>query len=92
MYGSVFLQGNEMCIRPAEFYLYDQEELCFYDIMIRGKQRQEIVIGYRLAAADRAIINPLDKALQRKWSLDDVFVVIALDEWEYNIYGMNLVS
>lgn len=73
-------EGNEMCIRPAEFYLYDQEELCFYDIMIRGKQRQEIVIGYRLAAADRAIINPLDKALQRKWSLDDVFVVIALDE------------
>ncbi|KAF5185250.1 Ion channel like [Thalictrum thalictroides] len=73
-------EGNEMCIRPAEFYLYDQEELCFYDIMIRGRQRQEIVIGYRLAAAERAIINPLDKALQRKWSLDDVFVVISLDE------------
>ncbi|KAL5704209.1 putative ion channel sym8 [Ranunculus cassubicifolius] len=73
-------EGNEMCIRPAEFYLYDQEELCFYDIMIRGRQRQEIVIGYRLADAERAIINPFDKALQRKWSLDDVFVVIALDK------------
>ncbi|OVA01524.1 CASTOR/POLLUX/SYM8 ion channel [Macleaya cordata] len=73
-------EGNEMCIRPAEFYLYDQEELCFYDIMLRGRQRQEIVVGYRLATADRAVINPQDKIIPRKWSLDDVFVVISLGE------------
>ncbi|KAF8404200.1 hypothetical protein HHK36_009083 [Tetracentron sinense] len=71
-------EGNEMCIRPAEFYLYEQEELCFYDIMVRGRQRQEIVIGYRLVTEEQAIINPLCKAKPRKWSLDDVFVVISL--------------
>ncbi|XP_060195899.1 ion channel DMI1 isoform X1 [Lycium barbarum] len=70
-------EGNELCIKPAEFYLYDQEELCFYDIMRRGRQRQEIVIGYRIAAAERAVINPAGKSKQRKWSLDDVFVVIS---------------
>lgn len=69
-----------MCIRPAEFYLYDQEELCFYEIMVRGRQREEIVIGYRLANAERAVINPLHKMQPRKWSLDDVFVVISLDD------------
>lgn len=69
-----------MCIKPAEFYLYDQEELCFYDIMIRGRQRQEIVIGYRLANAERAVINPEHKTEPRKWSLDDVFVVISQGE------------
>ncbi|XP_059648221.1 ion channel POLLUX isoform X2 [Cornus florida] len=74
------IQGNEMCIKPAEFYLYDQEELCFYDIMIRGRQRQEIVIGYRPADEERAIINPLPKSQLRKWSLDDVFIVIASEE------------
>lgn len=73
-------EGNEMCIKPAEFYLYDQEEVCFYDIMIRGRQRNEIVIGYRLAAAERAVINPVDKIKPRKWSLDDVFVVISSGE------------
>lgn len=73
-------EGNEMCIRPAEFYLYDQEELCFYDIMVRGRQRKEIVIGYRLASTERAIINPQDKLKPRKWSLDDVFVVMSLGE------------
>ncbi|XP_052205078.1 probable ion channel SYM8 isoform X2 [Diospyros lotus] len=73
-------EGNEMCIKPAEFYLYDQEELCFYDIMIRGRQRLEIVIGYRLANAERAIINPEHKLEPRKWSLDDVFVVISQGE------------
>ncbi|XP_027161874.1 ion channel DMI1 isoform X2 [Coffea eugenioides] len=70
-------EGNEMCIKPAEFYLYDQEELCFYDIMIRGRQRWEIVIGFRLATAECAVINPVDKSKPRKWSLDDVFIVIS---------------
>ncbi|XWS40389.1 hypothetical protein CRYUN_Cryun18bG0137000 [Craigia yunnanensis] len=70
-------EGNEMCIKPAEFYLFDQEELCFYDIMLRGRQRQEIVIGYRLANSERAIINPPKKSEPRKWSLDDVFVVFS---------------
>lgn len=73
-------EGNEMCIKPAEFYLYEQEELCFYDIMIRGRLRQEIVIGYRLASAERAIINPECKKEPRTWSLDDVFVVISPGE------------
>lgn len=66
-----------MCIKPAEFYLFDQEELCFYDIMIRGRQRREIVIGYRLANTERAITNPPNKSEPQKWSLDDVFVVIS---------------
>lgn len=69
-----------MCIRPAEFYLFHQEELCFYEIMIRGHQRREIVIGYRLEGAERAIINPPDKSRPRKWSIEDVFVVISLGE------------
>ncbi|OMO75200.1 CASTOR/POLLUX/SYM8 ion channel [Corchorus capsularis] len=70
-------EGNEMCIKPAEFYLFDQEELSFYDVVIRGRERQEIVIGYRLANSERAIINPPKKSEPRKWSLDDVFVVIS---------------
>ncbi|VVB15507.1 unnamed protein product [Arabis nemorensis] len=70
-------KGNELCIRPAEFYIYDQEEVCFYKIMRRARQRQEIIIGYRLAGMDQAVINPSDKSKLRKWSLDDVFVVIA---------------
>ncbi|XP_078182320.1 ion channel protein isoform X1 [Carex rostrata] len=69
-------QGNEMCIRSAEYYLYEQEELSFYDIMVRARGREEIVIGYRLAHTDHAIINPSLKTEVRKWSLDDVFVVI----------------
>ncbi|KAK9286930.1 hypothetical protein L1049_015338 [Liquidambar formosana] len=70
-------EGNEMRIRPAECFIFDQEEICFYDIMIRGRQREEIVIGYRLAGADRARINPSHKSEPRKWSIEDVFVVIS---------------
>ncbi|EOA12903.1 hypothetical protein CARUB_v10025877mg [Capsella rubella] len=70
-------KGNELCIRPAEFYIYDQEKVCFYDIMRRARQREEIIIGYRLAGMDQAVINPTDKSKLTKWTLDDVFVVIA---------------
>ncbi|KAH9298237.1 hypothetical protein KI387_029919 [Taxus chinensis] len=70
-------EGNELYIRPAEFYIYDQEELNFYEIMLRGQQRKEIVIGYRLASAERAVINPPDKSIGQKWSLGDVFIVIS---------------
>ncbi|XP_065870476.1 probable ion channel SYM8 [Euphorbia lathyris] len=70
-------EGNEMYIKPAEFYLYDQEEVRFNEIMMRGRERHEIVIGYRLANAECAIINPPDKSKPRKWSLGDVFVVIS---------------
>ncbi|XP_043707776.1 probable ion channel SYM8 isoform X2 [Telopea speciosissima] len=73
-------KGSEMFIRPAEFYLFEQEELCFYDIMKRGRQKQEIVIGYRLATEECAFINPSHKEKPRKWSLEDVFVVISLGE------------
>lgn len=69
-----------MYIRPGEMYLYDQEELCFYDIMARARQRHEIVIGYRLTSQDRAVINPPNKLSTRKWSLGDVFIVLAQDE------------
>ncbi|KAL8143177.1 LOW QUALITY PROTEIN: hypothetical protein V2J09_016209 [Rumex salicifolius] len=70
-------EGNEMCIKSAEFYLRENEELTLYDIMMRGRQRREIVIGYRLADSDQALINPLHKSESRTWSPDDVFVVIA---------------
>ena len=69
-----------MQIRPADLYLHEEEEMNFYEIMVRARQRKEIVIGYRLANAEQAIINPPDKSLLCKWSCKDVFVVIAEKE------------
>ncbi|ESW11071.1 hypothetical protein PHAVU_009G263100 [Phaseolus vulgaris] len=73
-------EGNEMHIRPADLYLCEGEELSFYEIMLRARQRREIVIGYRLDNAERAVINPPAKTDRRKWSLKDVFVVITEKE------------
>ncbi|GKV36185.1 hypothetical protein SLEP1_g44344 [Rubroshorea leprosula] len=73
-------EGNELQIRQADLYLDKGEELSFYEILLRARQRREIVIGYRLADAERAIINPPAKSERRRWSLKDVFVVIAVKE------------
>lgn len=70
-------EGNEMHIMQADLYLREGEELSFYEILLRGRQRREIVIGYRLANAERAVINPPAKSERQRWSLKDVFVVIA---------------
>ncbi|KAG8061751.1 hypothetical protein GUJ93_ZPchr0003g18079 [Zizania palustris] len=73
-------QGNEMQIRPSDLYLGEEEELNFFEVMLRARVRKEIVIGYRLEDAERAIINPPDKVSRRRWSAKDVFVVIAEKE------------
>ena len=69
-----------MQIRGAELYLREGEELSFYEVLLRARQRREIVIGYRVANTERAVINPPAKNEKRKWSVNDVFVVIAEKE------------
>ncbi|TVU44089.1 hypothetical protein EJB05_03521, partial [Eragrostis curvula] len=73
-------QGNEMQIHPSDLYLREDEELNFFEVILRARQRKEIVIGYRLEGAERAVINPTDKVSRRRWSPKDVFVVIAEKE------------
>ncbi|PSS34839.1 Ion channel CASTOR like [Actinidia chinensis var. chinensis] len=73
-------EGNEMHIRQADLYLQDGEELSFYEVLLRARQRTEIVIGYRLANAEKAVINPPAKNERRRWSVKDVLVVIAEKE------------
>ncbi|RVW74725.1 putative ion channel CASTOR [Vitis vinifera] len=58
-------EGNEMQIRQANLYLREGEELSFYEIILRARQRREIVIGYRQSSAERAIINPQPKTRNR---------------------------
>ncbi|CAN0888199.1 Probable ion channel CASTOR [Linum grandiflorum] len=73
-------EGNELQIREGDLYLREGEELSFYEIMLRARQRKEIVIGYRLCNAERAVVNPTGKSERRRWSVKDVFVVIAEKE------------
>ncbi|KAI3683326.1 hypothetical protein L1987_83829 [Smallanthus sonchifolius] len=70
-------EGNEMHIRQADLYIEDGEELSFYEILLRARQRREIVIGYRSGNVEKAVINPPGKMEKRRWSAKDVFVVIA---------------
>lgn len=73
-------EGNELQIREADLYLNEDEELSFYEILLRARQRREIVIGFRPSDSEKAVINPTAKSERRKWSMRDVFVVIAEKE------------
>jgi Trk K+ transport system NAD-binding subunit len=70
-------EGNEMVMRPAEMYLdQDLEELSFYDIMMRARARNEIVLGFHRESEDVPVINPREKGVKQEWSLDDSFIVL----------------
>jgi hypothetical protein len=56
--------------------------------MARARQRKEILFGYKLADADKAIINPPDKGVSRAWSFRDFFMSIA-EDWK--LIGLNYV-
>ncbi|KAJ6758045.1 ION CHANNEL CASTOR-RELATED [Salix koriyanagi] len=75
-------EGNELQIRQANLYVFEGEELSFYEVLLRARQRREIVIGYLVSKAERAVINPTAKSEKRRWPLEDAFVVIAEKEWE----------
>jgi hypothetical protein len=76
-------EGNEPYLRPAFNYTtHDGESACFWDIAMRARARDEIAIGYKpkgVAWHDcvQFILNPPDKKEKRKWSKDDVIVIIA---------------
>ncbi|KAH6778335.1 ion channel protein [Perilla frutescens var. hirtella] len=65
-------EGNELHIRAANLYLEEGEELSFYEILLRARQRREILIGYRLADTEKAVINPSAKNERKKWSMNDI--------------------
>lgn len=69
-----------MHIRSADLYLREGEELSFYELLLRARLRREIIIGYRLANAEKAVINPPAKDERQTWSVKDFFVVIAEKE------------
>lgn len=74
------MQGNEIYIRPASDYLQeDGEQLSFYQLMARARQSKEIVFAYKLAHAEKAVINPADKNVPRAWSFHDSLVTISED-------------
>lgn len=43
-------EGNELYLRPAFFYVHPDEDLSFFEVMVRARQRQEVCIGVRYGA------------------------------------------
>lgn len=44
-------EGNELYLRPAFYYIHPDEDLSFFEVMVRVRQRQEICIGVRYGAS-----------------------------------------
>eukprot|EP00270_Netrium_digitus_P022193 TRINITY_DN9836_c0_g2_i1.p1 TRINITY_DN9836_c0_g2~~TRINITY_DN9836_c0_g2_i1.p1 ORF type:complete len:219 (+),score=53.15 TRINITY_DN9836_c0_g2_i1:1-657(+) len=71
--------GTELYIRQGLLYFRDGENLSWFELMTRARQRRELAIGYRLANTEVAIMNPENKSERKYWSANDSIVVLAND-------------
>ena len=72
-------EGAELHIKPAARYVADGEHLSFNQLLTRGIQRREVVIGYRQQLQQEFIINPLARDDVVVWSGVDEVCVISED-------------
>jgi len=79
-------EGNELHIKDCSLYAFEGEELCFWDILNRARQRAEVALGYQrkedLLAGKKEkglVLNPLDKTERFVWRTGDKIVVLAED-------------
>ncbi len=78
--------GNEIYLKHSGKYVNPGEKITFNELYSRGRQRGEIVIGYRGAVDDEdtnddgVIINPADKNVPISLGPRDRVIVLAQDE------------
>uniref|UniRef100_A0A061QVV7 Ion channel pollux n=1 Tax=Tetraselmis sp. GSL018 TaxID=582737 RepID=A0A061QVV7_9CHLO len=71
--------GNELYVHSAKRYIYPREKVSFFDIVARARQRNEIVVGYKLRSSQRPILNPPQKH-ERNLTLAGTEQVVVLAE------------
>ncbi|CAL5222099.1 g4408 [Coccomyxa viridis] len=69
--------GNELYVHPASRYLRDGEVKSFFEVMVRAREKEEILVGLKLKGQKSPVLNPKGKA-EQALSLKTVssFVVI----------------
>lgn len=79
--------GSETYIRPVEKFvdLEDDNELSFWDVALKARQRREVAVGYKPAdldyiSAEELIINPPNKSTVRKWKEGDKIITFSLED------------
>jgi len=74
--------GSEMHIKDIKLYAREGEELNFWELVTRGRNRAEVVLGWIKASeyeggAPVPDLNPLDKKTKHCWTYGDQLVVLA---------------
>ena len=81
-------EGNELHIKDIRCYVHleQNENLSFWGILNRARQRGEVAIGYQRledvnsgAPEKGLVINPVDKAAEIHWVMGDKIIVISDD-------------
>ena len=69
--------GNELFLRKAADYVFPGEELSFFEVQMRCRHRNEILIGWRIGEGGVPMLNPPGKGVRKRWGALDMLVVMA---------------
>ena len=72
--------GNEVYLKDPRRYCGEGETLSFWDLSARGRQRGEVVLGFKRADRLQPVINPADKSKPITLGAGDQVVVISLEQ------------
>lgn len=75
-------EGHEIYLKNLFLYLLQEdEEVCFWDLYVRGRARREIVIGW-VEPGQKPTLNPEDKQKKHKFSASTRIAIIAEDDYD----------
>uniref|UniRef100_A0A6B2KZP9 RCK N-terminal domain-containing protein n=1 Tax=Arcella intermedia TaxID=1963864 RepID=A0A6B2KZP9_9EUKA len=69
-------EGNEIYFKPIAGYVEPGEEVCFWDLFTRARERAEVLIGW--CEEDRLVINPVDKKERRALAPSTDIIVLCV--------------
>lgn len=79
-------EGNEIHIKDSMLYAFEGEQLSFWEILTRARQRGEVAIGWQLkkdvdggAPEKGLVLNPENKEARVSWHKGDKIVVLSED-------------
>jgi len=78
VFGILFsAEGNEVYLRPANWYVTEGAEVDFYTVLEAARQHEETAIGYRLIGPDGGVVINPDKRDRVRFGAGDRLIVIA---------------
>jgi hypothetical protein len=74
-------EGHEIYLKNLFLYLFEEdEEVCFWDLYVRGRARGEVVLGW-VEEGKKPFLNPEDKDKKYRFAPSTRIAILSEDDF-----------